>query len=326
VTLLNVPPLLQADIDAECTTLTRIMQVVNAAGAVVGLAELDRKIEYDTGEDAHGVVTYHPDPGFDPTELEFAHDLAVDGGDGSILLPLSALPMDAEEIRAGLWDDASFRVLRLNYEALDHGHYEVLSGLFGNITLRDNALLVIQLDGPTRRLRQTMCWRDSIKCRAVFGSQESEAIEFCGFDVASLEIAFTVTAVDPDESNRSFTASALAQAAGYFVPGIVLWDTGANAGNRVNGIDTHQTGGVIGQRDPLRFPIQVGDTGRIRVDCTKDVEGDKGCREHFGSDWVNHFRGEPDIPVDGTAQIPGATVGPGYGGSTSVPAPDTEEA
>ena len=148
------------------------------------------------------------------TYFFIAHDLSVDGGDGSIQLPLSALPMDAEEVRAGLWVDASFRVLRLNYEALDHGHYEVLSGLFGNITLRDNALLVIQLDGPTRRLRQTMCWRDSIKCRAYFGSQEADEIEFCGFDVSALEISFTVTAVDADESNRSFTASALAQAAG----------------------------------------------------------------------------------------------------------------
>jgi uncharacterized phage protein (TIGR02218 family) len=324
MSLLNIPALLQADIDQDCTTLTRIMQVVNAAGTVVGLAELDRAIDYDAG-DGRGVVTYQPDPGLDATELEFAHDLAVDGGDGNVLLPLSALPMDAEEIRGGVWDDARFKVLRLNYEALDHGHYEVLSGLFGNITLRDNALLVIQLDGPTRRLRQTMCWRDSIKCRAIFGRDEADEIEFCGFDVASLEIAFTVTAVDPDESNRSFADSALAQAAGYFVPGIVLWDTGANAGNTVRGIDTHQTGGVIGLRDPLRFPIQIGDTGRIRVDCTKDVEGDKGCRDHYGSDWVNHFRGEPDIPVDGTAQIPGASVSAGSGGSSSVPIDETDE-
>lgn len=326
MTLLNIPALLRADIDAECTTLTRILQVVNAAGTVLGLAELDRKIEYDTGEDAHGVVTYHPDPGFDPTELEFAHDLAVDGGDGSILLPLSALPMDAEEIRAGLWDDASFRVLRLNYEALDHGHYEVLSGLFGNITLRDNALLVVQLDGPTRRLRQTMCWRESIKCRAVAGTMESEAIEYCGKDFSVYEIAFTVTAVDPDESNRTFTASGLTQEAGYFVPGGLFWDTGANAGNTFRGIDSHPGGGVVSLRDPMGRPIQVGDTGRIRIDCTKDVEGRRGCREHNGADWVNRIRAEPYIPVDGTAQIPGATVGPGYGGSTSVPAPDTDEA
>lgn len=316
--MITIPSLLQADIDAECTTLTRVLQIRNSAGTVLGLTELDRKIEYNAG-DGRGVVTYLPDPGFDATELEFANDLSVDGGDATILLPLSAMPMNAEEIRAGVWDDAEFRVLRLNYEALDHGHYEVLAGIFGNITLRDESLLVIQLDGPTRRLRQTMCWRDSIKCRTYLGSKEDDEIEYCGFDVSTLEIAFTVTAVDPDESNRSFAASGLAQPAGTFVPGIVLWDTGANAGNRVCGVDTHQASGVIGLRDPLRYAIQVGDTGRIRTDCTKDVEGEKGCRSYWGTDWGLHFRGEPDIPVDGTAQIPGANVGAGSGGSSTVP-------
>jgi hypothetical protein len=56
------------------------------------------------------------------------------------------------------------------------------------------------------------------------------------------------------------------------------------------------------------------------------VEGRRGCREHNGTEWVNRIRAEPYIPVDGTAQIPGATVGPGYGGSTSVPIDETDEA
>lgn len=316
--MINIPALLQADLDADCTTLTRILQIVNASGTVLGLTSLDRKLRYDAG-DGRGEVEYLPDPGFDATDIETANDLSVDGADASILLPLSSMPMDAEEIRAGIWDDAEFRVLRLNYEALDHGHYEELSGIFGNITLREDSLLVVQLDAITRKLRQTMCWRDSIRCRTYLGSQEADEIEFCGFDTGPLEIAFTVTAVNPDESNRSFAASGLAQPAGTFVPGIVLWDTGANAGNRVCGVDTHQSGGVVGLRDPLRFAIQVGDTGRIRTDCTKDVEGAKGCRSYWGDEWVLHFRGEPYIPIDGTAQIPGALLGPGDGGSTTVP-------
>lgn len=330
MTVRTIPPLLQADMDADVGTLTIVMQMLSTDGTVLGLAGLDRRIDYDAGDvdgpfAGLGETTYLPDPGVDPTEIEHANDLSVDGGDGQVLVPfpLSATPITPEDIRAGKWADARFRVLRLNYEALDHGHYELLSGYIGDITLRDDQLLIFQLDGPTRALKQTMCWLDSIACRAVHGSQEDEAIEFCGYNATANLIAFTVTDVDPDDSTRSFTASGLAQAANYFVPGGLLWDTGDNAGNTFRGIDTHLAGGVIGLRDSMPRPIQIGDTGRIRINCTNQVEGRRGCREFFGNDWVLHYQGEPDIPLDGTAMTPGANLGPGRGGASSQPSPET---
>ena len=325
MTVKSIPAALQADRDADVGTFTRITQVLAKDGTVLGLCELDRKLELDLDTlpgpvnaafTGLGVTTFLPDPGFDPTELEAYHDLAVDGGDAFCLVPIDATPISPEDIRAGKWDDARFRVLELNYEAPEHGFDELCFGYFGNITLRDNALLIIQLDGPTRPLKQTMCWLDSTTCRAVFGSQESEAIEFCGKDVTSLWINATVTAVDPDDSSRSFAASSLTQAAGFFLPGGVMWLTGANASNTFWGLDTHGTGGVLGLRQALPRPVQVGDTFKIRIDCTKLPEGDKGCRFHFGNEWVLHFRGEPDIHTAVNAQTPGARVGPGQGGVT----------
>lgn len=325
MTVKTIPPALQADYDADVGTFTRIMQVVARDGTVLGLAELDKALDYDAG-DGRGVITYLPDPGFDPTELEAYNDLGVDGGDGSLLVPIDATPISPEDIRAGKWDDARFKVMQVNYEALDHGHEWICEGFFGNITLRDNALLVIQLDGLTRPLKQTMCALISATCRSVFGSQESEAVEFCGKDVSSLWINFTVTAVDPDDSSRSFEASGLTQAAGYFLPGGLQWLTGDNAGNTFWGLDTHGTGGVLGLRQALPRPIQVGDTGRIRVDCTKLPEGDKGCRFHWGDSWVLHFRGEPNIRTSINAMTPGARGGPGQGGATVQQSPEVEEA
>lgn len=313
----SMPALLQADLDTGCTTLCDLLQVMNAEGETIGMTSLDRSVTYDAGDD-WGEIDHEPDPGFQSTDIEAAHDLSVDGGDGEVLLPIDALPMNAEDIRRGLWDDARFRVLRVNYLALNHGHYEVCSGTFGDITLRDDALLVIQLDGNARPLRQTMCWNDSIPCRAIFGSQEDEEIEYCGFDVTPLWVSFTVDSVDADEPDRVFTASELVAAAGAYVPGAVLWDTGDNA-TYLHPIDSSSAGGELGLRIPTRWNIQAGDTGRARVDCTKDVEGDKGCRDHWGDDWVLHHRGEPDIPLGGQAQVPGAEVSPGSGGVTTVP-------
>lgn len=322
MTLKTIPSLLQADYDADVGTITNVLQIVATDGTVLGLAELDRKLPYDAG-DGLGEITYLPDPGFDPTEFEFSHDLNVDGADGKVLVPIDATPLSPADIRAGKWEDARWKVMRLNYEALDHGHEEICSGYIGDITLRKDVLLIIQLDGPTRALRQTMCWLDSIACRAVHGSQEADSVSFCGYDPSGDWVSFTVTAVDPDESNRVFTASALTQEAGYFVPGGVLWDTGDNAGTTWRGVDTHPSVGVIGLRDPMPRAIQVGDTGRIRIKCTNQRDGRRGCREFFGDEWVLHYDGEPDIPLDGTPLAPGANLGPGQGGSTSVPSPET---
>lgn len=324
MTVKTIPPLLQADYDNNVGTFTYLTQFVATDGTVLGLTDLDAVRTYDAG-DGEGPVDYLPDPGCDPTEFEFSHDFSVDGADGKVLVPyaLSALPISPADIRAGKWDDARWKVMRVNYEALDHGHEEICSGYIGDITLHDDVLLIFQLDGPTRALRQTMCHVDSIACRAVHGSKEDEAIEFCGYDFDGDWVSFTVTAVSTDESNRVFTASGLAQAAGYFLPGGLLWDTGDNAGPTWRGIDTHPSVGVLGLRDPMPKAIKVGDTGRIRISCTHQVEGRRGCREFFGDDWVNHYQGEPYIPLDGTATVPGATLSPGRGGVTSQPSPET---
>lgn len=314
----NIPEGLQESLDEDCTTLCTLLKLTRPDGFILGLTSLDRVIVYDDGT---GETTYYPDPGFQPADIEASNDLSVDNTEGLVLLPLSSMPMNPADIRRGLWDDSRLKVMRINYEAPGQGHYEMLSGVIGDITIRNDLTLVLQLDGNARPLRQTMCWRDSITCRAVFGSQEADEVEFCGKDVSSLWVPFTVTSVE--ESDRAFTASALGQPTGYFVPGGVLWDTGANAGY-FHSIDSFDAGGTIGLRVPLRFSAQVGDKGRIRIDCTKYIEGAKGCREHHGDDWVNHLRAEPHIPMGGDAQTPGAQVGPGAGGSTTIP--ETEDA
>lgn len=315
MTLKTVPPLLQADRDANVGTFTQMLQVVAEDGTTLGTSGLDKNLTLDTGDTEGpfaglGPMTYLADPGFEATELEAANDLSVDGGDGFTLVPIDATPLQPEDIRAGKWNNARFRVLEVNYEALDHGFDILHEGYWGNVTLRDNALLIIQLDGLTRPLRQNLCPLTSKDCRSVFGSQESEAQEPCGYDVEPLWVEFTVTDVDPDDSDRAFTASGLAGDAGAYFPGALIWDTGDNAGVFV-GVESHEAGGVVSVRTAMPRAIQNGDTGRIRPDCTKQVEGPKGCRSYWDTAWVNHFMGEPDTDTTTNAATPGARLGPG---------------
>lgn len=321
MTLRTIPTLLQADLDADVGTFCHLLKMTAQDGTIVALTDLDRIVTYDDGD---GPLDYLPDPGFDPGEMEARQNLSVDGGDVHILVPVDGTPFTPDDVRAGKWDSARFDVYFVNYEALGHGHFEpVPGGILGDVTLRDDGLLILQLNGPTQPLKQNLVALTSKTCRAVHGSQESEALEFCGYDVSDDWVAFTVTNVDPDDTARVFEASGLTEDAGHFYPGVVLWDTGANA-NYFTGVDSHQAGGVISLHRPMPRAIQIGDTGRIRITCTKFVEGRRGCREFFGGDWVLHFCGEPDTDSVVNAQEPGSRLSPGSGGTTSVPSPQTE--
>lgn len=85
----------------------------------------------------------------------------------------------------------------------------------------------------------------------------------------------------------------LPSADGHFVPGVVHWDTGGNAG-RENEVDTYEMtsdGAEVSLVIPTHALIQVGDTFRIRQDCDKSRAM---CRDRYHN--ILNFRGEPDIP------------------------------
>lgn len=324
MTLRTIPPLLLADMQAGVGTFCLLLQIVATDGTVLGCADLDRPRVYDAG-DGLGPVTYLPDPGYQANEIEFANDLSVDGTDGYALVPIGISPFKPEDIRAGKWDRAKFRALLVNYEALDHGHVEVLWGEIGDITIRRQTLLLVQLNGPTQPLQQNIVSLTSKTCRAVHGSKENEARWFCGYDFTNDWVSFTVTDVDPDDNARTFQSDDLMQETGYFFPGIVVWDTGDNAGTRQRGVADHAAGGVISLRMPLPRPVQIGDQARVRITCTKFVEGRRGCREFFGAQWGLHFQGEPDTDTVVNAQEPRARLSAGQGGATSVPIDEVEQ-
>jgi hypothetical protein len=183
-----------------------------------------------------------------------------------------------------------------------------------------------ELTDLTKLLMQSIVEKDSITCRATFGSQpigssdsSGDVVEErfpCGKDAEALYVGpKTVTSVGA-EPNNTFTASALGAAANVYVPGMVRWLTGNNAG-RVVEVDTQSGVGLITLKFETMFPIQTGDTFEIRPDCTKWKEGNNGCKFHFGTtEWKLHYRGEPYIPVADADQLnmPGATVGTALGG------------
>lgn len=320
----NIPAALQTHLDSGATTLTYLMRIDPAQPgfASVGITMGNTLITYDDGD---GDLDYDPAIGMVPATLSFSSEMDVDNSQQQHLVPEFDLPISEADLVSGAYDFARFRVYLVNYEDLGAGHINITDGQLGRMTVQDGLAFTSELTAKSKELKQSIVEKDSLTCRAIFGSQPigtgGGVVEQrfpCGFDAESIYVAATVTSVG-FETNRTFTASSLGQATNYFVPGMLRWVAGANAGRSYE-VEGFTSGGLINLAFETMFPVQIGDTFEIRQDCTKWKDGDRGCKYHFGEpDWKLHYRGEPLIPVQDSDQLntPGATVGAGLGGSTS---------
>ena len=321
----NIPAALQAHMNSGATTLTVLMRVdpVVPGFDPFGITLLDRDVVYDDGSDE---LVYLAAIGMVPSNTESVPEMGVDNAKVEHLIPEFDAPITDEDITAGALDFAWYTRYLINYEDPSMGHIVLDHGQLGEMRVLQGLTFTSEMTSLTKLLKQSIVEKDSITCRAIFGSQPigtgGGVVEQrfpCGFDAESLYVAATVSATSV-EGNRTFTAGALGAAQDANVPGMVRWLTGANAGRHYE-VEAQSSGGVISLVFETMFPIQIGDTFEIRPDCTKWKEGPNGCKTFWGSDWVLHYRGEPYIPIaDADAiNMPGATVGKSLGGSSTIP-------
>lgn len=322
----NVPAALQAHFDTRTTSLTVLIKVTPkmAKYAPFGITKLDRDVTYNDGT---GSLTYSAMVGSVMENMRSTSTMEVGNSQGKHLVPAAqfSIPVSEELIRAGVYDWADYVVYVVNYEDLSMGHWIPPAGFgqTGQLSVDDRGQsFQMELTDLTKILKQTIVEKDSITCRADFGSQPigtgggvKEQRFPCGAAL-NWSTTKTVTSVSTSEANTTFRASALGAAASFYVPGMLQWLTGNNTGRSL-GVEQQDASGNIVTTDQTAFPVQVGDTFKIRRDCTKWIYGTSGCKDHFSSvsatEWKLHYRGEPFIPIADADAIntPGATVGTG---------------
>lgn len=317
--------------ESDASTRCWIMRIdpVTPGFSSFGACGLDRGLTYDDGDDE---LFYSPIVGFQPSTLMATADLSIDNAESKGLLPEFDFPISEADIIAGVYDFAEFTAYEVDYENLVPASGTILAhGTLGRFRIVDYGLsFVEELRGLADQLKQSVCQKDSLGCRAIFGSQYkgapgAEVTELfpCLFDTSTLLVAGSVTSVGI-ESTITFTDSGLVATTNQYSPGMLKWTSGANTGRSYE-VETNTNTGTVTLSYPTAFPIANGDGYLIREDCNKQARDEsKGCKAHFGADWILHFRGEPDIPIgdQGALETPGASSAPGQGGSSFTPLED----
>jgi uncharacterized phage protein (TIGR02218 family) len=295
----SIPIALQSHLDEDATTLCQLTLIETKDGTVYGFTDLDMDVVYDDGD---GSVTYQAENGFTPSRMQASADLAVDNAE------INGLVMDTgiteAQIRAGLFDYARVKVYRVNYMDLTQGHEVIASGTAGETTFSANGWKT-EFRSLTQQLKQPISKLYSLTCRVAFGSAQ------CGKSFTWVSGTVTDVGANP---KRQFTDTALTEGEDYFKDGVVEWLTGNNAEAQME-VDEYlhssSNSPTFALALPMPYAIQVGDTYRVRKDCSKEWgDADNGCLFHWAADRALHFRGEPHIPIadGGQNMVPGAMI------------------
>lgn len=325
-----VHPSLLADIQRGSTTLCLLIWIQPETPGFdgYGVTDTNRDVRYDPGT---GLKLFSAAVGAESSEFHASADLAVDNAEVKQLMPVYDIPVSEESIAAGIYDYATTVVYLVNYEDLTPGRHVVIhEGTIGKVSVRDDGLsFVTELRGLAAQMKQEICTKYTKTCRAVDGTMppgsalpgEQVKRDWCGIDftvynktstVSDVGLENTLTfRIDPDDVDSEWGD-------GEFSPGRVTFDSGRNAGRTLE-IMSNTADGWITLRHETGFAIEPNDEVTYRRGCSFIArDADKGCLAHAGAEWINHFKGYPDIPTEDEAQLmtPGASTG---GGNQSIP-------
>ncbi|MCB2099055.1 MAG: DUF2163 domain-containing protein [Parvularculaceae bacterium] len=266
-----IDPQLSAHLECGATTLATCWKIARADGAVLGFTDHDRALSF-------GGVVYEPDAGADGAAIESSADLSVDNSE--IEGALSSAALAADDLAAGLYDDAAVEIWRVNWE--DVAQRMLLKrGVIGEVA-REGERFRAEIRGASYALDRTVGRVYQRGCDAVLGDAR------CGVDVAAAAYkgAGAITGILDDQR---FLASGLAAfPSGWFTHGALLWTAGANAGARahVKAQDKNASADAVSLWLPAGKPLQIGDAFTVTAGCDKRAET---CKAKF-SNLVN-FQG-----------------------------------
>ncbi|MDP3735831.1 MAG: DUF2163 domain-containing protein [Hyphomonadaceae bacterium] len=261
-----------ARLAADETSLCVCWRVTRSDGVVFGATDHDRVLMFD------GVI-YEPASGLKGTTFESSSGLAPGraAADGA----LSAEFITEGDLGAGMWDGARVDVRRVDWQAPEH-RVCIWSGRLSEVT-RQGAAFAAELVSLKADLERPVGRVYARACDADVGDPRCSV----DLDDATFRGEGTVVATS---GAKLFEAGGLEGFDdGWFAGGVLIWETGANAGGR--GRVVRRGGGGIELAAAPRFAIGIGDTFVVTAGCDKSFAT---CGAKF--DNRDNFRGFPHMP------------------------------
>ena len=272
----SISDALAAHLAGGTTTLCNCWKLTRRDGHVMGFTDHDDDLAFDG-------VTYEAVAGFTASAIESSAGLAVDNLD--LAGGLNSERLDEGDLAAGIYDDASVEIWRVNWSATDQCVL-MRKGNLGEVS-RGATGFTAELRGLAHRLNQPVGRLFQYGCDADLGDAR------CGVDlgVATMRGEGVVAAI---EDNRIVTASGLEGfAEGWFERGRLAFTSGANegAGCEVKLHAASVGGAVIELWQAMAREIAMGDAFVVTAGCDKQFST---CRAKFGNG--ANFRGFPHMP------------------------------
>jgi uncharacterized phage protein (TIGR02218 family) len=270
------------------TSTCFLIKIVASDDAVYGFTTLDTDVTFNDG--IHNVV-YDSRQELSPQNIQQEASYAADNTE------LDGWLEDVTEqiALAGRWDSAELTIYRIMYLRKDLGVEVVGYGTVGEISFSQDGdgKRKVEYRGLTQTLQNKTVPLYSLTCRAAFGDER------CGMPFVWQTGTVSVVTDNP---HLVFTITGVAQADGFFNLGVIEFLTGQNAG-AVLEVETWLTTGAIKLSFLTPYPVEIGDTLRIRQDCLKT---EAACLA-YGN--ILNMRAEHLAPVQEKAlMVPGAQV------------------
>jgi uncharacterized phage protein (TIGR02218 family) len=272
----SLPTALQSHLATGATTLAWCWRLTRNDGTRFGFTDHDRDLAFDG-------TAFEAATGFTASEIKDALGLSVDNLEVSSALKSDRLNED--DLAAGLYDDASVEIWRVNWT--DTAQRVLMrSGSLGEVR-RSGAAFTAEVRGLAHYLQQPKGRLFQSGCDADLGDAR------CGVDLDDPAFRGTGT-VTAASSLRLFTATGLDTFdADWFTRGLVTFTSGANAG-RSQEVKRHTLAGTTATIElwqPMSLAIAPGDTLTITTGCDKQFAT---CQAKFAN--AVNFRGFPHMP------------------------------
>ena len=283
-----VSPELAAHLEGDVLTLATCWRLARRDGVVFRATDHDGDLAVD-GE------TYRARAGYSRTAVASEAGLAVGNVDLEGVLDDAGLEADA--LRAGLYDGAEVRIFVVNWQDPSQGTLRLRRGWLGEVMLSSEGQWRTELRGMSQVLAQRLIEPYTPDCRADLGDAR------CGVAITDPEWTRPGLVTAPLDA-LSFTAviDVEGKPNDWFTGGVIIFTSGQNSGRAIEVRGSDLATGDLVLSFPPPFPVGTGDAFEIYPGCDKRLST---CIDRFNN--VLNFRGDPFVPgTDKLTETPNA--------------------